>query len=412
MTHVLPFAAELPEDTPFVGVHAPTKPGAHAIEPWIDAVEATANAALVANGVELGLLGVDEIIDARAAKMLADHFESMQLALEGIARQALLDPLTAQVTKRLADDVASDPGKRALLRDYCRHQAAFAALGELAPGHKSLAVMSTYLWALVEREPERRLSAARTLLMLDASAGADVRALWGDGPAIAEEHCELLGVYHDAQRRPPDHDVERALATLMERPLAEADKSDPLALALRGVPGHAEEPAYCAWYAAARLPGMRYGLGQWSRHAARALYSAVEDVPAERKAELLELAAEQLIEPKTLDGYFDALERLREAAGPERFDRALTRALERRLEEAGDPTELLAVTFSIFSKAPTGGQDLHDRVLAPAARPFRRQDDEVRAHLGPRRQVEWDAWVSRHKRPRFARRRLFARRGR
>ncbi len=59
--------------------------------------------------------------------------------------------------------------------------------------------------------------------------------------------------------------------------------------------------------------------------------------------------------------------------------------------------------FSIWSKAPDGGQELHDRVLAPAAEPYkRRADDEIRAHLGPQRQAEWDAFVDRHGTPRFA----------
>ena len=75
----------------------------------------------------------------------------------------------------------------------------------------------------------------------------------------------------------------------------------------------------------------------------------------------------------------------------------MTFALTNALHDAEDPLELLAVTFSIWAKAPNGtGHSLHDEVLAPAARPYRRDDDEIRSHLGPRRQAEWDEFTARH----------------
>ena len=76
----------------------------------------------------------------------------------------------------------------------------------------------------------------------------------------------------------------------------------------------------------------------------------------------------------------------------------MTFALTNALHDAEDPLELLAVTFSIWAKAPNGtGHSLHDEVLAPAARPYRRDDDEIRSHLGPRRQAEWDEFTARHR---------------
>jgi hypothetical protein len=413
----LAFAGDLPEDAPFVGVHAPTKPRAELLEPWIAAVEAVAGSPesgeLLAGGVELGLLGIDPGTDRRAAAVIAGHYDidSIQRAMEGIARQALLDPLSAEIAERLADIVAEEPEKRSLLRALCRHQAALAALRERARKHPSLAITSVYLWAAVDREPAHRPGAARTLLMLDPHSGNDVRALWGeDGPSTAEEHAELLKTYREAEHPPPELDVRSALEALMAKPLTEADGDDPLGLELGRLPQHLELPGYCAWYVATPRPGKGRGLDAWAQLAARALTGRNDEVPYERERELIRVAAAELIQPKTLTGYFEAIERLRRAAGEERFDQALGEALSTALEQAEDPIELIAITFSIWSKAPDGGQALHDRVLAPAARPYKRRYDDVRAHFGAKRQAEWDAFVDRHGRRRFARGRLFARR--
>ncbi|MBE2317072.1 hypothetical protein DVA67_013910 [Solirubrobacter sp. CPCC 204708] len=407
LAHVLPLLDELPEDVPFVGVHAPTKPSAQTLEPWLEQVEAARgtpeSGTLLAAGVELGLLGVDPDADARAAAVIVEGFEldTVQHALTEIGRQALLDPLIGSVAEQLADRVATDVSLRPRLRELCQNDAAIVALKQRATAHPSLAVMSVYLWAVVDRYPERRAQSAKTLLMLDPHAVADVRALWGeDGPSTKDEYAELLRVFHDAERRPPELDVKRAQALLMEQPLdGELDKGDPLALALRGLPNHLELPAYCAWYAAARRPGPTHRFDAWGRIAARAL-APTHDVPPLRAEELLQIVARELVSPQTLDGYFDAIERLRDATGHQRFDEALAFALTNALHEADDPLELLAVTFSIWSKAPSGGQTLHDQILAPAARPYRRGDDEVRAHLGPRRQAEWDEFTARHSKPR------------
>jgi hypothetical protein len=259
-----------------------------------------------------------------------------------------------------------------------------------------------YLWAMVDRDPSRRPSAARTLLMLDSSSGADVRALWGEhGPIAREEHAALLSTYHDAEREPPAHDLDRALASLMNASLDDVDRGDPLALALRALPEHLDMPQYCAWYAAARPPGAGQRLDAWARIVARALEANEEDVPYERTTELRRIAAAQFIAPRTLDGYFEALDRLRRAAHG--FDVALTNALGDALEASDDPTELLAMMFTIWSKSPDHGEELHDHVLAPAARPYRERDDEIRSHLGPRRQAEWDEFVQRHAKGRFKR---------
>jgi hypothetical protein len=419
LAHIVPLLADLPEEPPFVGVHNPTKPTAVTLEPWIAAVEAAVgtpeSGRLLANGVELGLLGVDAEVDRRAAQVLVDGFgiPAVQAAMEGITRQALLDPLVGMVAVQLAETVDDEPARRAVLRDLCRNPAAYAALGELAQGHPSLAVMSVYLWATVDRDPSRRPSAARTLLMLDSSAGADVRALWGEhGPVAAEEHAALLSTYHDAEREPPEQDVDRALGTLMDASLDEVDRGNPLALALRGLDGHLEMPAYCAWYAAARRPGAGQRLDAWARIVARAMSASAEDVPPERASELTTLAAAEFIAPKTVDGYFEALGRLRRVGNG--FDEALTQALSNALEAAEDPTEAIAMMFAIWAKAPdAAGAELHDRLLAPAIRPYRELDDEVRSHLGPRRQAEWDAFTQRHGKGRFGRvRARFARRSR
>ena len=120
LTHMVPLAAELPEDPPFVGVHHPTKPRAKTIEPWIEAVEAAANTpacgVLLANGTELGLLGVDRDIDRRAAEVIVDGFEleTVQRATEPITRQALLDPLVGMIAEGLAETSSTTPAAAAL----------------------------------------------------------------------------------------------------------------------------------------------------------------------------------------------------------------------------------------------------------------------------------------------------------
>ena len=419
LERVIPLVPELPEDVPFVGVHAPTKPSAQAIEPWIAQVEdargTPRSGTLLAAGVELGLLGVDEAVDERAAAVIVEGFEldEVQRAVTEMARQALLDPLIGLVAELLADTVATNLDRRPLLRELCKHDAAIVALKQRATAHPSLAVMSVYLWAVVDRYPDRRVQSAKTLLMVDPHAVGDVRALWGEaGPRTREDYAELLKVFHDAERRPPELDVKNAQPLLMETALDELDKGDALALALRGLPNHLELPSYCAWYAAARRPGATPRFVAWGRIAARAL-APNRDVPPLRAEELLHIVAHELVSPQTLEGYFEAVERLRAAAGERRFDEALTLALTHALHEADDPHETLAVTFSIWAKAPNGtGHTLHDTVLAQAARPYRRDDDQVRTHLGPRRQAEWDEFTARHGQPRFSkvRGRLFARR--
>jgi len=78
LARILPLVAELPEDLPFVGAHAPTKPSAAVIEPWIAQVEEASgtpeSGTLLAAGVELGLLGVDRRIDVRAAAVIVEGF--------------------------------------------------------------------------------------------------------------------------------------------------------------------------------------------------------------------------------------------------------------------------------------------------------------------------------------------------
>ncbi|MDA0181034.1 hypothetical protein OJ997_12065 [Solirubrobacter phytolaccae] len=417
LRHVIPLATELPEELPFVGVHAPTKPSPEALTPWLERLEAAqgtpASGTLLAAGVDLGLLGIDPQADERAAAVIVADFEldTVQQAMGEVGKQALLDPLVAKVAEHLADQVAEDPDRRPLLRELCKNDQALVALKHRATTSPSLALMSVYLWAVVDRYPERRAQSAKTLLMLDPHAVADVRALWGeDGPETKEHLAELLRVFHDAERRPPELDIKHASALLMADPLADVDTADPLALALRGVPHHLELPAYCAWYAAARRPGPTHRFDAWGRFAARAL-APNHDVPVERAHELLELVAAELIEPQIVDGYFDAIERIRGAVGETSFDQTMTFALTNALSASEDPQELLAITFSIFAKAPNGlASTLHDEILAPAARPYRRDDDEVRAHLGPRRQAEWDEFTDRNPRPRFGRRFLPRRR--
>lgn len=416
LTHLLPLATEFPDELPFVGAHAATKPGSEALEPWIARVEHASatpeSGTLLAAGVELGLLGLSPAVDARAAQVIVDGFEldSVQHALTEIGRQALLDPLVVKVAEQLADTVAEDLERRPLLRTLCKNDQALLALKARATASPNLALMSVYLWAVVDRYPDRRAQSAKTLLMLDPHAVGDVRALWGvDGPSTKEEFAELFRVFHDAGRRPPELDVKHAGALLMDDSLDEPDKGDPLALALRTLHNHQELPAYCAWYASARRPGPTHRFDAWGRIAARGLAPS-HDVPELRQEELLQIVARELVSPQTLDGYFDAVERLRGAIGEQRFDVALTYALTEALAEAEDPHELLAITFSIWSKAPHGGQELHDRILGPAAKPYRRDDDEVRAHFGPRRQAEWDEFTQRNARPRFGRRLLARRR--
>ena len=416
LAHVIPLALELPEALPFVGVHAPTKPAPEALEPWLDRLETAQgtpeSGTLLAAGVELGLRGIDQRADERAAAVIVEDLEldTVQAAMGEIAKQALLDPLVAKVAEQLADRVATDLDRRPLLRQLCKHDQALIALKRRATASSSLAVMSVYLWAVVDRYPERRAQSAKTLLMLDPHAVGDVRALWGeDGPQTKEDLAELLRVFHDAERRPPELDIKHASALLMDDPLEDVDTADPLALALRGVPHHLELPAYCVWYAAARRPGPTHRFDAWGRFAARALAPS-HDVPPARAHELLEIVAAELIEPKIVDGYFDAIERIRAAAGETNFDQTLVYALTNALAAHEDPHELLAVTFAIFAKAPNGLADtLHDQIIAPAAGPYRRDDDEVRAHLGPRRQAEWDAFTERN--PRRRRRFLPRRRG-
>lgn len=416
LIHVLPLATELPEDLPFVGAHATTKPAGETLEPWIEQVERASttpeSGTLLAAGAELGLLGLSPAVDDRAAKVIIDGFEldSIQAALTEIGRQALLDPLVAKVAEQLADTVAEDLDRRPLLRTLCKNDQALLALKARATASPNFAVMSVYLWAVVDRYPNRRVQSAKTLLMLDPHAVGDVRALWGnDGPTSREDFPELFRVFHDAGRRPPELDIKHAGALLMEDSLDKPDKSDPLALALRSLDNHQDLAPYCAWYASARRPGPTHRFDAWGRIAARGLAPSHE-VPELRQEELLQIVARELVSPQTLDGYFDAIERLRGAVGEPRFDAALTYQLTEALAEAEDAHELLAITFSIWSKAPNGGQELHDNILGPAAKPYRRDDDEVRAHFGPRRQAEWDEFTQRNSRPRFGRRLLSRRR--
>ena len=89
------------------------------------------------------------------------------------------------IAEGLAETVEHDPAAARRCASCAAIPAAYAALGALASRQPSLAVMSVYLWAMVDRDPSRRPSAARTLLMLDSSSGADVRALWGEHGPIA-----------------------------------------------------------------------------------------------------------------------------------------------------------------------------------------------------------------------------------
>ena len=73
-------------------------------------------------------------------------------------------------------------------------------------------------------------------------------------------------------------------------------------------------------------------------------------MPYERTVELRRIAAAQFIAPKTLDGYFEALDRLRRAAHG--FDVALTNALGDALERERRPDR-------------AAGDDVHDLEQVP-----------------------------------------------
>ena len=141
-------------------------------------------------------------------------------------------------------------------------------------------------------------------------------------------------MFHEAERRPPEHDVQRALEHLMTG-LARRRRSRAPARArpARRSPTTSTLPGYCAWYAAARRPGDGAAAGRLGADRRPRPERSEADVPEARADELLAIAAAELIEPKTLDGYFEALERLSAAAGDPGFDQALARALSDALAE-------------------------------------------------------------------------------
>ena len=219
--------------------------------------------------------------------MIVEGFEldTVQAAVTEIGRQALLDPLIASIAERLAERVATDLSRRPLLRELCKNDQALVALKRKATGHPSLAVMSVYLWAVVDRYPDRRAQSAKTLLMLDPHAVGDVRALWGDdGPQTKEEHAELLRVFHDAERRPPELDVKRALGAADGGVDRGARQGRSARAGAARPPEPPRAPAYCAWYASARRPGSTHRFDAWGRVAARALAPNHEVPPLRRKS--------------------------------------------------------------------------------------------------------------------------------
>ena len=115
---------------PFVGVHAPTKPSAAVIEPWIERVEAAERHARERHAARGGRRARAarrrRRIDERAATVIVEGFEldTVQAAVTEIARQALLDPLIASIAEQLADTVATDLSRRPLLRELCKNDQA------------------------------------------------------------------------------------------------------------------------------------------------------------------------------------------------------------------------------------------------------------------------------------------------
>ena len=324
--------------------------------------------------------------------------------MEGITRQALLDPLVGTIAAAARRDGrrragAADGAARRCAATRRRTRRSASSRSE----HPSLAVMSVYLWATVDREPSRRPSAARTLLMLDAApapTSARCGASTGRSPPRSTPRC--CSTYHDAEREPPEHDVERALESLMSASLDDVDRGNPLALALRGLPDHLDMPAYCAWYAAARRPGH----GAAARRVGADRRPRPERVRGRRAVRARRRADRRSPPPSSSSrrrstGYFEALDRLRRATTRASTRRSPTRSAT-RWTSTRTRRELLAMMFTIWSKAPDGGGARAARPAARARRAARTasRDDEVRSHLGPRRQAEWDEFVQRHgKRP-------------
>ncbi len=160
-------------------------------------------------------------------------------------------------------------------------------------------------------------------------------------------------MFHDAERRPPELDVKHASALLMEDSLDERRQGRPARARAARPP---EPPRAARRTARGTRPRAAPGRRTASTRGAGSRPARSPPTTTSRRAraeELLTIVAGELVSPQTLDGYFEAVERLRAATGEQALRRGDDATRSRtRSHDADDPHELLAVTFSIWAKAP------------------------------------------------------------
>lgn len=407
LARIVPFAGELPDGLPQVAHDAPTQPAVGNLAPWLSAVEGAAGtvacAALILDGLRLGLVGVNAAVDRRLAAALSDSLAqpAVEDTMQAIARQAALHHIVAAVTETVAERAATDEQARGQLRRLGRLSVARATLERRAREQPTFERMAAWLRAEVDQAPAKRRSAAAQLaeLATEARDEAEIRELWGPGgPGDEREHVELLGAYVDCEREPPLVDGERALMELMTHPLTKATVTDPLGATLDRCGDRLHEhPAYIAWWVATTTPGPRHRFAEWARSASAALRADERYVPDARWRELCQVVCLEVLRQRQAHDYAEGIATLR-AQTARYIEDGLVGVLTDRFREGEDNAQLVAELFADWRRvAGADGAALVDGVLARAAQAVKRRDIErVEEHLPQWLLESWKAWLELH----------------
>jgi hypothetical protein len=397
----------LPDDLPAVPPDAPVTPDVSAIGRWLRAVEAGQggddSGRLVRLGACLGLVGLNVPVDQRVAVVIANDLDraAMREAFGALDAAGGHDRTVAQVAEIVAQEADSSPAGRSRLGALNGSDTARDAVRRRAEELQTFDAFASWQHMRVAHDIAARPEAAQALaaIAVDEDAQSKVRALWGErGPDTDAELAEILCAYLEAGRPAPTLDVDRGYRALVRAPLPkDRPPRDHIGYVLVQLPPATRSRAeYYAWIAGLDRPSDPATLDAWAKRTAIALQADRTEVPDERWAELIEIAAETLVDARGIANFGEALAQFR-PAGFDELCEALGAALAQRFTRVPDRAKAAALEFDYWLRLPIPG--VEDRVLPEAFRPLSRSDrDDVGELVSSAVRPHWEEWCERHPR--------------
>jgi GTPase-associated protein 1, N-terminal domain type 2/GTPase-associated protein 1, middle domain len=403
-----------PEGEPIAPVSAtsPTQAPVARLAMWMDSLAAQRPDSLAAcalGGWRLGLVGANSELDRDLAEALAaevarpDVGEVIELWSADPHARDLMGHLAVCLARRCVEQPQAMQALDALAR---RRPEIRAHVEEHADSTPAFAVRLACVRLCLHDRPGRRAALVAELAPLALTDGqqAAVRGLYEELER-PEQIAELIGCYLDGAGQVPAVEIATGLSALRtlsldgsrEQSVAAATLARLLSRTGPEIPNRGE---YAAWYLASHPPGGgRRSTAEWVRWLCFAVRRPVEELPDERLAELLQMAARVVFDARSAEEHIQAFDAIAHAVDAECWAQTCQLELARRLERHRDPARCVADLFVTWKADPAPSSlDLMSSSVFGAALerwPARRRE-QVGDALPPDRREEWALWCNEH----------------